>query len=314
MPNYGQYSDLSYKTRFDTRQADKISRNFDKSDAYYKVTTTSPSLVVSANVPIHIYNPNVSGKRQKQYACHPDYPIDEGCVIDYVDGKKYLAVTQDKHQSIQVFGKLYHMNVVVKWKDANNVIQTHYGHMTEGLGIQDEDNQVPLTQGKRSIIMQKNTLTNYIYKNQRFLFGSDEVLKAVDIDDFSREGLLIFKVENTQPIPEDDWVNGVAYNGEVNVAPPTVNGIVFSQDSLSIPKGLTKTVDVYEYIASVAQPTTFTWSISGIAAANYTIVSSTGNSITIKCNNYQYDGFLVATKTIAPFTVTQIPLSLTSIM
>ena len=312
MPNYGQYTDESWKGRFNQKQVDFIKRNFTKSDGYCSVTVNKSNLTSVTNTPVHIFNPNIKADGVKQLASHPDYSLVQGDVINYIDGNKYLCADMDVHESIQSYGKCYKMNTLLKWKDSTGAIQSQFGVDNESLGNQDVTRVIPQTDGKRNIWVQNNALTNTLYKNQRFIFGGKEAYKVTFIDNWSKQGLILLKIEVTQIVPQDDLTNNIAYNSVDSSTNTAINGVAFSVDSLTIKKTEVATVSVYEYVTSVPQATAFTFRIDGISASAYTITATTSNSISIKCNDYYFTGTLVAIK--PNLTETAIPLTLASLI
>lgn len=311
MPNYGQYgNDSTFKSRFDYRQKNHMIRNFDKSDGYCKVSVISPSLVTTANVEAHIFNTSTKSIGVKQLGCHPNQPLVQGTVISYIDGKKYICADMDSHQSIQSFGRIYLMNTVLKWVDDTGVVRTEYGVDNESLGQQDTARQVVQTDGKKNVWVQKNIHTNKLTKNTRFVFGGVEAYSITFIDNWSKDGLIMFRLETTQILDEDDLVNNIAYNGDIQYTPTPINDIQFSLNEMRITKGYSKTVTVSE----VGVPATaFTFLVTGLPASAYEITASTGNSITIKCKEFYHVGTLRATSNTTPTQYTEIPVILESL-
>ena len=308
MPNYGQYgTDSTWKSRFDTRQSNTLIRNFHKSDGYCVCDVTSPSLAVTEKVPLHIFNTSIKTVGVKQLACHPSYPIVNGSLIDYIDGEKYLLVDSDTHQSVQAFGRIYLANSTLKWIDDNGNTKETYAVENESLGTQDNARQLPQGEGRRKVWIQKNVDTNKLSKNFRFIFGGIEAFKITFIDNWSKKDLILLGLELTQILPEDDLVNNIAYNGQPIYTPTPVNEIQFSLNELRVIEGYSKSISVSE----VDVPsTTFTFTITGLPPTSYEIVSSTGNSITVKCKASYYEGTLRATSTVTPTQYAEVPIIL----
>lgn len=230
------------------------------------------------------------------------------------DDKTWLVMNQENRaiQTRKVF-KIVLCNNSVSWKDSVGNIFVEKCFVEEGLGIQDDNNRVPLSVSRRIVSLQANVNTKTIYENQRFIFNKKRVFKVVDVDDFTRQdGLIILKMEKDEVlVGKDDLPNNIAYNGEVNPIPTPTTGVEFTKESLEIPLSFEDTVGVYEYINKVPTATTFTFRVDGIPSDAYTIVSTTGNSITIRCEKYFYTGTLVA---ISPTLVEySIPLVLNSL-
>lgn len=311
MPNYGQYGENStWKGRFNYKQINFLKRNFDKSDGYCTVTWYKSDFTEVEDIPVHIFNSTLDIKKGiKKFACHPDYPFNQGDVIDYIDGYKYLVTSKDEHESVQAFGKITRTHESISWKDGNGNIKTyHYASESSGIGGQDTNIQVPLSNSKKVLWLQRNSDTLTIYENQRFILWNRQPYKCTFID-LEEIGIVKITLELDQINPLDDLNNNIAYNGEVVNTPDLDNGVIFSKESLTITKYTTQSVDVYNYVASVADGTTFTFRIDGIDSSKYTIISTTGNSISVQCNSGYYEGTLVAITDIA-LDETSIPLIL----
>lgn len=311
MPNYGKYDGMNYKDRFKKRQTDYIDRVFSRSDGYDEVNIIRRDGNVNNNIPIHMFTTKSDGERK--YVCHPSNPVYKGDLIDYVDGYKYLVVEQDNHSTVNVFGKCKRMEESISWKDSVGNLYTHnYYIVNSGVGMQDDNNRVPLSDTRKQIWLQNNSETITIYENQRFILGKIQPYKVTAIDNFSIVGVLKLTLESVEIlVGKDDLANNIAYNGEINQIPTPTTGVEFTKESLDIPLSFEDTVSVYEYIDEVPTATAFTFRIDGIPSTAYTIVSSTSNSINIKCEKYFYKGTLVA---ISPTLVEySIPLVLNSL-
>jgi hypothetical protein len=194
-------------------------------------------------------------------------------------------------------------NNTISWKTSNGIVYTEPCFIKdEGLGQQDDSRKIPTSVSKRVVVIQCNDNTLNIYQNQRFVFTKKHVFSVTEIDDYTRpetsyqKGIVSLKMERTQRMEFDDLPNNIAFNGDVGNSTTPTNGVVFSRENVVISKGMTETIQVYEYISGVAQSTTFTFRIDNIVASAYTIVSTTNNSITIKANQFFYIGNLVAIK------------------
>ena len=230
-----------------------------------------------------------------------DTDISIGSLVEW-DGKFWICTNQE-NRAIPTH-KVYKVNLcnnTISWKTSDGTVYTEPCFIKdEGLGQQDDSRKIPTSVSKRVVVIQCNDNTMNIYQNQRFVFTKKHVFSVTEIDDYTRpetiyqKGVISLKMERTQRMEFDDLPNNIAFNGDVgNIVTPT-NGIVFSKENVVISKGMTDTIQVYEYVSGVAQPTTFTFRIDNIVASAYTIVSTTNNSITIKANQFFYVGNLVA--------------------
>lgn len=246
-----------------------------------------------------------------------DTDISIGSLVEW-DSKIWL-VTNQENRAITTH-KVYKINLCnnsISWKTSDGIV-----HMApcfirdEGLGQQDDSRKLPVSVAKRTVMIQWNSETFDIYQNQRFIFTKKHAFVTTEIDDITRpqtatqHGVITLKLERTQRTEFDDLANNIAYNGDTQLAPVLNNGVIFSQTSLTISKGMTEAIDVYEYISGAPQATAFTFRIDGIPVSAYTIVATTANSITLRADQFYYVGTLVAIK--PDLSETSIPLTLKS--
>lgn len=224
---------------------------------------------------------------------------DDWIVINYEN----RAITT--HKAFKI-GKV---NNYLKWVNSAGITITEPCIVMEsGLGFQDSARQVSETDSRRKVVVQYNSNTAQIKENYRFVLGKTQVYAITDIDDFTNEDELItFRMEKTQSMDADDFVNKIAYNGDIQYTPTPVNDIQFSLNEMRITKGYSKTVTVSE----VGVPaTTFTFLVTGLPASAYEITAFTGNSITIKCKEFYHVGALRATSNTMPTQYAEIPVIL----
>lgn len=314
MSVYNKTNTGGFRNRFVDTQSKFISRNFSKSDGFGEYFITRDGTVLAEKSPIQIFTTKTTG--EKHFYAHPDHPITKGDIIDYTDdGYKYLVYEKDNHSTVNDFGKLVRMEQTIKWRDSNDVVhEINYFMPKSGIGSQDSNYQIPLSESRKQLWIQNNELNRTIYENQRFILGGTSAFKVTVVDSYTNTGLLIVTIELTQKLPEDDFVNNIAYNKiPVDTTPETgKTGIYFTKDMLDIAEGNTGSVDVYEYLNDVIVPTTiFTFRIDDIDSANYQIVSTTDNSIEIKSLSYYHSGKLVAIDT-SDLSEYEIPLILSS--
>ncbi|GAU79210.1 hypothetical protein [Fusibacter sp. 3D3] len=98
-------------------------------------------------------------------------------------------------------------------------------------------------------------------------------------------------LEKTSVLSGDDLINEIPDG--VGEEPVIISENRWGKTDLKVIEDFTDSADIYEYVDDIATDTTFTFRIDGIDSANYSITSTTSNSITIKCINYYYTGLLV---------------------
>lgn len=289
--------DMSEQQKFLAQQA------FDK---YFNEAIDKVSGTIDGTSAEFIFQHLVYGERfndEKLMVVKNDTVVSIGSLIDW-DGKIWIC-TNEENRAIPTH-KVYKVNLcnnTISWKTSNGTVYTEPCFIKdEGLGQQDDSRKIPTSVSKRVVMIQCNNNTSNIYQNQRFVFTKKHVFAVTEIDDYTRtqtnyqKGVITLKMERAQRMEADDLANNIAFNGDVTENITPTSGVLFSKENLVISKGMSDTVHVYEYVAGVAQGTTFTFRIDGIPPSAYTIVGTTANSITIKANQFFYTGSVVAIK------------------
>lgn len=225
------------------------------------------------------------------------------------DGKTWIVANRENRsiKTHQTF-KMPLCNWNLKWRSDNGSVITEPCVIYEGgLGFQDAARQVPETDARRKVLVRKNQNTLSIDENDRFILGSKRVFSVTDVDDFTTDGTITIRLEKTIPTDLDDFVNGIAYNGDIQYEPEPVNDVQLSTNEMLIIEGYTSTLT-----ASIdGEPlTTFTFDISGLPTEAYQIISTTGTSIEIKCLDYYHEGTIKATSNTNPSQFAEIPIIL----
>jgi hypothetical protein len=233
------------------------------------------------------------------------------------DNKTWLITNQENRaiKTHKVF-KINLCNNILVWQEPTGKVRSMPCFIKdEGLGQQDDSRKVPISVSKRVVKMQWNNATSEIYQNQRFIFSKKHAFMATEIDDFTQpnlpyqQGVLTLKLERTQVMEADNLLANIAFNGSV-VTPVGKTDVLWSRDSLVISQFNTGAVNVTEYSNSAPTATVFTFRVDGIPADAYTIISATGNSITLRADKIFYSGTLVAIK--PDLSETSIPMTLKS--
>ena len=314
MSIYDQAGTGGYRNRFVQVNKNLDIRNFKRSDGYGEYDIIRNGLVLEDKYPIHIFTTKSDG--EKKYVCHPEYELYKGDIVEYTDdGFKYLVHEKDIHTTIQAFGKMKRAEQSISFLDSNNVVNELFYHVTNtGMGTQDSNHSIPLSDTKKQIWIQVNASSNKIFKNQRFILNHLETYKVTAFDNFTITGLFKLTLESTQEVAGDDFINNIAFNDIANTDIPETgkNGIYFTKDNLRISIEDTQSVEVYNYVNDVIDISMiFNFRVDYIDAVNYSIISQTNNSIEIKSNGYYCPGELVAIdqNTLAEY---RIPMKLVS--
>jgi len=313
---YNQTGTGGYRDRFETRENKLILRSFDRSEAYGEYYVTIEGVLSTEKYPFHIFTTKSDGERK--FVLHPNYSIKKGCIIHYTDdGCDYLVVEQDNHSTISDFGKLQKMEDSLLWNDSyGNLHSIPYYIVKNGMGSQDNNYTIPISENRKQIWVQFNDSTKELFENQRFILGFFKPYKITVMDNFTKHGILQLTMEATQILKGDDFNSGIAVNNYTIKTDGTLgkNGVYFSyKDEVAIPKGLTKDISVYEYINDIDTGATFTFRIDGIDSNKFSIISATSNSVKIESLDFYYAGELVAIED-GSLVETKIPLILKSMI
>jgi len=211
--------------------------------------------------------------------------------------KKYIL-----SNSINDYGKMFRMKQTISWKDKyGNVHTVPYYIANKGTGSQDNNDVVPLSTNLKQIWIQDNEENRSIYENQRFVLKNMSLYKVTARDNATLDGVIKLTLESTQMLKEDDLINNIAYNKQEQADDSELkDGVFFTINgepinSLEIPIGLSKVVEVYKYDSLGNKlSNTYSFSINDINSQNYEIVNLEDNLIEIKCLAYYYVGDLVA--------------------
>lgn len=297
IPNYGQFTNSSYKKRFDKRQSEKIQRSFERSDGYHKAQVIRSGKNIG-DFDIHLFNLGIEGRTLKEFVSHPNQHILSGDIIKLSTGRDFLVYRQDEHEGINTFGKVELIDGNLRYKVGTDIVDIPFFVEGYGLGSQDPNTRIPLASNRKLLWVQNNEDSSRVYVNQRFILSKGSAFKCTYIDNFSHQGLIVFTMEADEINANDDLDNKIAYNAKTFDDDADDGGeILFNPSKAVIRFNNQLTIFVHKRSGDVMLPNEFLVTVEGIPLDSYQVLDATGNSITIKCLKGGYVGSIVAEDT-----------------
>ena len=266
-----------------------ILNGFEESPAYTEVvknfdeTKTYKTWIYEGNA----VNKIVPYKTILSYP-YDDYMFAIGDFVTFEYGKikkdTWLIESLDTQHTFDVKGKILQCNRLLKYRKNNQIISVPCVFM-DGVTYTNFSNRgtdkVVEPNAEIVIMTQQNSDTAFVQKNRRFIFNDLVYAVKQTVRSLNDNFLKIFLYEVPEQ-QEDDFVNGVAWNGESIVIPPTTETTLLPQTyEISEDEALTYTI--YKYVGGVAGTDTFTFTLSNVPTANYQLTVVDGNTFKIKC-------------------------------
>lgn len=299
MGNYNsKYSGLDFRHRNDLRQASMLIRAFKSSPAYYEVDKYNIDNTITEYFPLQIFNSTRDDNIYKKFITHPDYNLKYGDIIDENDN--FYIVYKIKYMNdINSEGTFRLCNNIIAWEWNGRVIN-QYSYI-DSFNVSGDDNKnLNLLDGSIKMYIPYNDNTKNIYENQRFIIGNLElnVFRVDSIEDISKDGMLIIKLEADEFDNRDDLITKVAYN-ESNIVSNLIESTIddsyyiVSPEDISIRSKETIDINIAHYDNNNTIITTdFTYTIIDINAIDYDLIEIDETNIQIKNNKYPNDGIL----------------------
>lgn len=221
------------------------------------------------------------------------YPKDLGYMYQF-EGKTWLATNTNTRTNLSGHAIVRMCNNKLKWvsKTDNTTLLTWDCVFTNQITDTSFDygsKDVVQVSADILILVQRNSDTNQITYNDRFIFDGQAFL-VNQVNNHISETYLILKMIETQVLPNDDLVNNIA--GAQNL-PPVADDIKILPNILNIVVGDTQAYTVYNYADGVPLANTFTITASGLGATYYTLTAPVGNSFSIKALQASYTPLIV---------------------
>lgn len=199
-------------------------------------------------------------------------------------------VSLDKTKYYDINGYLQRCNADLKWTSGDVVLSWPCAILdaSQRIMVPEYNSDVALQKGYFKAIVQMNDDTLKITPNYRFLFGVPNhyyAYKVTLVTNYTKTNSIMFDMNIDLTYPQDDLVNGIAYNSTAVINPtPTDNTTqsVISPTINYVLAGETQTYTVFHYVNSVADSTGFDIVASGVPDGYYTI-SKESNGFSITC-------------------------------
>lgn len=269
---------------------DAITDSFELSPSYVEVTK---NFVTTTKYKTWIYEGNKADKLIG-YKYLLSYPYEEiqfraGDFVTWNYGgnsnSNWLIESFNRQHYFEAKGKILECNNKIKYRLNGQIYEipcvlldnTSYTTFTNR-----GTDKIIESNAQIEVLTQQNTLTDYIKKNRRFIFNDlvyavKQTVRSVN-DNFLR--VILYEVTEQK---EDDFVNGVAWNGE-DIPVVIVTQTKITPEIFEISEEDTQAYEVYEYIDGAKQPTTFTITTSEVPSDKYNLNIIDGNKFTIRCN------------------------------
>ena len=173
-------------------------------------------------------------------------------------------------------------NNTLKWYDNNGVLHSVpcvFERDISSENMKDGSSGVPQIWSTAKVMVQRNSETNSIKLNTRFIFDG-YAFQLQQINNHISDTYMELYYFETQTQSVDDVVNNIA-NGEIE-APITGTELKILPVVNSIYLNDTKTFVVNKYVNGVANTDTFSVSCGGVDQNNYLLTIINGNSFSIK--------------------------------
>lgn len=171
--------------------------------------------------------------------------------------KFWILQSLDCRLLYNVHGRILPCNQLLRWQDSTTKEIFSYPcyfntEMTK-TNILDSSQGFNVESGALIAIVQLNENTNTIYVNQRFMLGGRTYV-CYQFNNNIDKGLLYVYLRLTAELPEDDFTNSLAYNGEELIVDNgiTLTGDVINlEDSQSLRQGDSLHISIYNYVNGI---------------------------------------------------------------
>ncbi len=212
-----------------------------------------------------------------------------------VELSTWLVESFNEQHYFEAKGRILECNNKLKWKDNLNV--THsvdcvlMDNMTYINFIGKGEDGIVEPSASITVMTQQNDETNFIKTNTRFIFSDNVYIVKQCFRSLQDNFLKIFL--NEVPIQqEDDFTNGIAWNGE-NIVEPIVSQNIILPDVSEISESDIVNFSVFKYVNGVVQADTFTTTLSGMSNTYYNFTIVDGNHFNIQCLQANKNDFLM---------------------
>ena len=293
--HYNMFGCAGSQTSEEDNFVQQIQDNFKRNLGYFPVyrnldfTKTYDACIFDGNKVSKILG-------YKDFLSYPYSPIvfDIGDYVSWnyggLDKDPWILVSLDKTKYYDINGYLQRCNADLKWTSGDVVLSWPCAilDVSQRIMTPEYNSDVALQKGYFKAIVQMNDDTLKIAPNYRFLFGVPNhcyAYKVTLVTNYTKTNSIMFDMNIDLTYPQDDLVNGVAYNNSavINTNPPdNTTQSVISPTINYVLAGETQTYTVFHYVNSVADSTGFDIVTSGVPDGYYTI-SKESNGFSITC-------------------------------
>lgn len=221
------------------------------------------------------------------------YPYDDlkfqiGDFITFEYGKipnsTWLIESFNYQHTFDAKGRILECNNVLKYRN-NNIVTSVPCVFMDNVTYTNFSNKgtdrVVEPNAEIIIMTQQNSDTNFVKKNKRFIFNDLVYAVKQTIRSLNSNFLKIMMYEVPQQ-KEDDFVNGIAWNGE-DILPDPKTETLLTPEVYEISEGETQHYEIYRYVDSVAQTDNFTITAINVPTDKYILTIIDGNKFDVKC-------------------------------
>jgi|GEM_PF-6380851 len=206
--------ELSYSKR-------EYMLNF-KDDPSYKMGILRKSDLTEIPIDTRIINVDRT-VIEKRIQILPDNVCSMGDYIVYPN-KTYL-VLEFEDNSVVPYAKAFQCIQTINLKGWDKPIPCVATNDSYGVKLNESNEFFAFRDAKVKIQVQKNNITKKIKNGTRFIFDNseDNVYRVIDKTSVIDKGIIIFMMEKTEKMSEDDLINNIAYNDSVQDIPKEYN-------------------------------------------------------------------------------------------
>jgi hypothetical protein len=293
MPNYnGIYTGSGFSDRMRDRARDMLRRTFKNAITYKEIDKYNVDGTITNDFPIQISKSSNKMRKYKNFISHPDYPVGYGNVFKLSD---YFLIVTELNDSNQISddGVMWKCNDVLKWKFDGTIYEQKCFIDKKGTTLSDSSENFTVLNNKIITYAQSTDDIKNIDINQDFIFGNyfKTVYKLIDIDDSSKDGLLIMTMKRTQSSTSDNLTDNVADNPNADSDTLKLFSSIDDTYYLVTPKdaeitvNTTVSVNIEHYGSdNIIIATNFDYQVTGVVSTSYDLNIIDDNNVEITCN------------------------------
>lgn len=198
--------------------------------------------------------------------------------------KYWILQSLDTRHLYDVHGRMLPCNSYMKWQDEDGNTYSYPCYFNTEMtktNILDSGQGFTVESGALIAILQQNEYTSTIYVNQRFIINGRTYV-VYQYNNNIDKGLLYVYLRITVGVPEDDYDNGLAYNGDELISNNTLNGDIINVGEVqNLLQGDTLTLKIFNYSFGVQTNDVFRVTPYNVPSSYYSLDSDEGNVFNI---------------------------------